>query len=156
MQTYSFTFTLTTNFATNLSQFFLQQKESKCFGYLEAPGCITYSTKYNCIENLNRQQRCHQMFCIASAELKFVDIAQQCFSFVHIKTKFKFCKINKIPKNNSYSSGFNFLRGKLRLHPHLLSPGCWVTHLSTAVAWREKNSKHFVFCKYFCLILKVS
>ena len=73
--------------------------------------------------------------------------------FVHIKTKFKFCKINKIPKNNSYSSGFNFLRGKLRLHPHLLSPGCWVTHLSTAIAWREKNSKHFVFCKYFCLIL---
>ena len=46
-----------------------------------------------------------------------------------------------------------FLRGKLCLHPHLLSPGCWVTHLSTAVAWREKNSKHFVSCKYFCLIL---
>ena len=31
----------------------------------------------------------------------------------------------------------------------------WVklTHLSTAVAWREKKSKHFVFYKYFCLIL---
>ena len=29
------------------------------------------------------------------------------------------------------------------------------THLSTAVAWREKKSKHFVFNKYFFLILGV-
>ena len=28
-----------------------------------------------------------------------------------------------------------------------------VTHLSTAVAWREKKFKHFVFHKYFFLIL---
>ena len=27
------------------------------------------------------------------------------------------------------------------------------THLSTAVAWREKKSKHFVLNKYFCLVL---
>ena len=27
------------------------------------------------------------------------------------------------------------------------------THLSTAVAWREKKYKHFVFNKYFCLVL---
>ena len=27
------------------------------------------------------------------------------------------------------------------------------SHLSTAVAWREKKSKHFVFYKYFCLVL---
>ena len=27
------------------------------------------------------------------------------------------------------------------------------THLSTAVAWREKKFKHFVFYKYFCLVL---
>ena len=26
-------------------------------------------------------------------------------------------------------------------------------HLSTAVAWREKKSKHFVFNKYFSLVL---
>ena len=26
-------------------------------------------------------------------------------------------------------------------------------HLSTAIAWREKICKHFVFYKYFCLIL---
>ena len=29
------------------------------------------------------------------------------------------------------------------------------THLSTAVAWREKKFKHFVFNKYFCLVLGV-
>ena len=29
------------------------------------------------------------------------------------------------------------------------------THLSTAVAWREKKFKHFVFYKYFCLVLGV-
>ena len=28
-----------------------------------------------------------------------------------------------------------------------------LTHLSTAVAWREKKSKHFVFNKYFSLVL---
>ena len=28
-----------------------------------------------------------------------------------------------------------------------------MSHLSTAVAWREKKSKHFVFNKYFCLVL---
>ena len=27
------------------------------------------------------------------------------------------------------------------------------THICTAVAWREKHSKHFVFYKYFCLVL---
>ena len=27
------------------------------------------------------------------------------------------------------------------------------THLSTAVAWREKKFQHFVFNKYFCLVL---
>ena len=27
------------------------------------------------------------------------------------------------------------------------------SHLSTAVAWREKKYKHFVFNKYFCLVL---
>ena len=27
------------------------------------------------------------------------------------------------------------------------------SHLSTAVAWREKKFKHFVFSKYFCLVL---
>ena len=27
------------------------------------------------------------------------------------------------------------------------------THLSTAIAWREKKCKHFVFYKCFCLIL---
>ena len=27
------------------------------------------------------------------------------------------------------------------------------THLSTAVAWREKKFKHFVFNKYFSLVL---
>ena len=27
------------------------------------------------------------------------------------------------------------------------------THLSTAVAWRKKKCKHFVFYKYFCLVL---
>ena len=27
------------------------------------------------------------------------------------------------------------------------------THISTAVAWREKITKHFVFYEYFCLIL---
>ena len=27
------------------------------------------------------------------------------------------------------------------------------THLSTAVAWREKKCKHFVFNKYFSLVL---
>jgi hypothetical protein len=26
-------------------------------------------------------------------------------------------------------------------------------HLSTAVAWREKKFKHFVFYEYFCLVL---
>ena len=29
------------------------------------------------------------------------------------------------------------------------------THLSTAVAWREKICKHFVFNKYFSLVLGV-
>ena len=29
------------------------------------------------------------------------------------------------------------------------------THLSTAVAWREKKFKHFVFNKYFSLVLGV-
>ena len=29
------------------------------------------------------------------------------------------------------------------------------THLSTAVAWRKKKSKHFCFNKYFCLVLGV-
>ena len=29
------------------------------------------------------------------------------------------------------------------------------SHLSTAVAWREKKSKHFVFNKYFSLVLGV-
>ena len=29
------------------------------------------------------------------------------------------------------------------------------TQLSTAVAWREKKSKRFVFNKYFCLVLGV-
>ena len=28
-------------------------------------------------------------------------------------------------------------------------------HLSTAVAWREKKCKHFVFNKYFSLVLGV-
>ena len=28
-----------------------------------------------------------------------------------------------------------------------------VLHLCTAVAWREKVYKHFVFFKYFCLVL---
>ena len=28
-----------------------------------------------------------------------------------------------------------------------------VPHLSTAVAWREKKFQHFVFYKYFCLVL---
>ena len=28
-------------------------------------------------------------------------------------------------------------------------------HLSTAVAWREKKFQHFVFNKYFCLVLGV-
>ena len=27
------------------------------------------------------------------------------------------------------------------------------SQLSTAVAWKEKKSKHFVFNKYFCLVL---
>ena len=31
----------------------------------------------------------------------------------------------------------------------------YFTQLSTAVAWREKKSKRFVFNKYFCLILGV-
>jgi hypothetical protein len=30
-----------------------------------------------------------------------------------------------------------------------------LSHLSTAVAWREKKFKHFVFNKYFCLVLGV-
>ena len=30
-----------------------------------------------------------------------------------------------------------------------------ITHLSTAVAWREKKFKHFVFNKYFSLVLGV-
>ena len=32
---------------------------------------------------------------------------------------------------------------------------CTVSHLSTAVAWREKICKHFVFNKYFSLVLGV-
>ena len=32
-------------------------------------------------------------------------------------------------------------------------PFTWAAHLSTAVAWREKKSKHFVFNKYFSLVL---
>ena len=37
----------------------------------------------------------------------------------------------------------------------LLAAQLWVdtSHLSTAVAWREKKFKHFVFYKYFCLVL---
>ena len=38
----------------------------------------------------------------------------------------------------------------------LLAAQLWVdtSHLSTAVAWREKKEfKHFVFYKYFCLVL---
>ena len=30
-----------------------------------------------------------------------------------------------------------------------------MAHLSTAVAWGEKKSKHFVFNKHFCLVLGV-
>ena len=30
-----------------------------------------------------------------------------------------------------------------------------ISQLSTAVAWREKKSKRFVFNKYFCLVLGV-
>ena len=30
-----------------------------------------------------------------------------------------------------------------------------IPHLCTAVAWREKKSKHFVFYKYFCLVLEL-
>jgi hypothetical protein len=29
----------------------------------------------------------------------------------------------------------------------------YCAHLSTVVAWREKIPKHFVFYKYFCLVL---
>ena len=32
-------------------------------------------------------------------------------------------------------------------------PSTHYAHLSTAVAWREKKFKHFVFNKYFCLVL---
>ena len=32
---------------------------------------------------------------------------------------------------------------------------CLLPHLSTAAAWREKKFKHFVFNKYFCLVLGV-
>ena len=33
--------------------------------------------------------------------------------------------------------------------------GCCSSHLSTAVAWREKKRKHFVFNKFFFLVLGV-
>ena len=36
-----------------------------------------------------------------------------------------------------------------------LSEGPAEAHLSTAVAWREKKCKHFVFNKYFSLVLGV-
>ena len=29
----------------------------------------------------------------------------------------------------------------------------YISHLSTGVTWREKICKHFVFYKYFCLVL---
>ena len=31
--------------------------------------------------------------------------------------------------------------------------GTWGAHLCTDVAWRKKIYKHFVFYKYFCLVL---
>ena len=37
----------------------------------------------------------------------------------------------------------------------LLYTDLLMAHLSTAVAWREKKFKHFVFNKYFCLALGV-
>ena len=37
---------------------------------------------------------------------------------------------------------------------HFVHDQKWA-HLSTAVAWREKKFKHFVFNKYFCLVLGV-
>ena len=44
-----------------------------------------------------------------------------------------------------------------RLHRHFPPENklkrLYISHLSTAVAWREKKCKHFVFYKYFCLIL---
>ena len=49
----------------------------------------------------------------------------------------------KIPK-----SGFLLLTG---LEVHLED----MSHLSTAVAWREKISKYFVYNKYFFLVLGV-
>ena len=46
--------------------------------------------------------------------------------------------------------------------PGAATTGLWpvvapvsVAHLSTAVAWREKKFKRFVFNKYFCLVLGV-
>ena len=40
--------------------------------------------------------------------------------------------------------------------PNLLkATGVLSSHLSTAVAWREKKFKHFVFNNYFCLVLGV-
>ena len=43
----------------------------------------------------------------------------------------------------------------LVIGPEYVSRGEVYSHLSTAVAWREKKFKHFVFNKYFSLVLGV-
>ena len=49
-----------------------------------------------------------------------------------------------------YSKAHTELQKKF---PDLVSVKVSTSHLSTAVAWREKKSKHFVFNKYFSLVL---
>ena len=49
-------------------------------------------------------------------------------------------------QNSCQVEAMQFSRGSLQLLN---------SHLSTAVAWREKKFKHFVLNKYFCLTLGV-
>ena len=54
-------------------------------------------------------------------------------------------------RNIEYAMYFEWLKDIST--PDFSTPSFNSAHLSTAVAWREKKFKHFVFYKYFSLVL---
>ena len=89
-----------------------------------------------CCEDPTMPERCDQTNVIDQADLHAKNRVMSYYGLTENEFK-KRCSTHK--------TSFRYI------------PKCHTTlsraHLSTAVAWREKNFKHFVFYKYFSLVL---
>ena len=83
---------------------------------------------------------------------RFLVIFQIILGLQRTSTNITDCQNETVGLSQMFSKGmFMFLPNNF--NPQIYCSYANISHLYAAVAWREKNFKHFVFAKYFCLVL---